>query len=93
MEWYHTVLIAILAILIITAIVIYIFRKRIFNWIVVTILGLYIASPLDIIPDFLPIIGWIDDIVAFVLMIGFIYRGVNMMIKKNEVKFNKLGKS
>ncbi|HOM96598.1 MAG: DUF1232 domain-containing protein [Tissierellia bacterium] len=93
MEWYHTVLIAILAILIITAIVIYIFRKRIFNWIVVTILGLYIASPLDIIPDFLPIIGWIDDIVAFVLMIGFIYRGVNMMVKKNEVKFNKLGKS
>lgn len=93
MEWYHTVLIAILAILIITAIVTYIFRKRIFNWIVVTILGLYIASPLDIIPDFLPIIGWIDDIVAFVLMIGFIYRGVNMMVKKNEVKFNKLGKS
>ena len=93
MEWYHTVLIAILAILIITAIVIYIFRKRIFNWIVVTILGLYIASPLDIISDFLPIIGWIDDIVAFVLMIGFIYRGVNMMVKKNEVKFNKLGKS
>jgi len=93
MEWYHTVLIAILAILIITAIVIYIFRKRIFNWIVVTILGLYIASPLDIIPDFLPIIGWIDDIVAFVLMIGFIYRGVNMMVKKNKVKFNKLGKS
>lgn len=93
MEWYHTVLIAILAILIITAIVIYIFRKRIFNWIVVTILGLYIASPLDIIPDFLPIIGWIDDIIAFVLMIGFIYRGVNMMVKKNEVKFNKLGKS
>lgn len=93
MEWYHTVLIAILVILIITAIVIYIFRKRIFNWIVVTILGLYIASPLDIIPDFLPIIGWIDDIVAFVLMIGFIYRGVNMMVKKNEVKFNKLGKS
>lgn len=93
MEWYHTVLIAILAILIITAIVIYIFRKRIFNWIVVTILGLYIASPLDIIPDFLPIIGWIDDIIAFVLMIGFIYRGVNMMVKKNKVKFNKLGKS
>lgn len=93
MEWYHTVLIAILAILIITAIVIYIFRKRIFNWIVVTILGLYIVSPLDIIPDFLPIIGWIDDIIAFVLMIGFIYRGVNMMVKKNEVKFNKLGKS
>ncbi|HNV93952.1 MAG: hypothetical protein APG08_01146 [Candidatus Methanofastidiosum methylothiophilum] len=90
MEWYQTVLIAILVISIIAAIVIYIFRKMIFNWIIVTILGLYIASPLDIIPDFLPIIGWSDDIIAFVLMIGFIYRGIKMRIKKNDVKFSKV---
>lgn len=30
---------------------------------------LYILSPIDLIPDFIPFIGWLDDIVAGI--VGF----------------------
>jgi len=85
MEWYYTVLIAILVILAIVLIFLYIFRERIFNWVMAAILGVYIASPLDLLPDFIPIAGWGDDIAALVLMVGFIVRGFKMMYnKKND---------
>ena len=85
MEWYYTVLIAILVFFIVLAVIVYVFRKRLFNWVMASILGLYIASPLDLLPDFIPVAGWGDDIAAFVLMIGFIYRGIKM-INKNQAK-------
>lgn len=31
---------------------------------------LYILSPIDVIPDFIPIVGWLDDLV--VLVIGIV---------------------
>lgn len=39
------------------------------KWVIVAILGLYILSPIDFIPDFIPIIGWIDDIIAGIILI------------------------
>jgi uncharacterized membrane protein YkvA (DUF1232 family) len=32
--------------------------------------GVYVISPLDIVPDVIPVIGWIDDAGAAVLGIG-----------------------
>lgn len=86
MEWYYTVLIAILVFLVIAAILVYTFRKRLFNWVMASIFGLYIATPLDLLPDFIPLAGWADDFGAFILMAGFIYRGIKMMRKKNIEK-------
>lgn len=40
---------------------------------------LYILSPIDFIPDFIPVIGWIDDIIA--LLIG-VSLGIKYLIKK-----------
>jgi uncharacterized membrane protein YkvA (DUF1232 family) len=84
MEWYYTVLIAILVFFVIAVIFAYTFRERIFNWVMATILGIYIASPIDLLPDFIPVAGWGDDIAALVLMIGFIVRGIKMMYKKKN---------
>ncbi|MEN6378964.1 MAG: DUF1232 domain-containing protein [Methanofastidiosum sp.] len=89
MEWYYIVLLAVLGFFAITAVVVYKFRERLFNWVMTTILGIYIASPLDLLPDFIPVAGWADDIAAFVLMIGFIFRGVKMLSKKNNGKEKK----
>lgn len=86
MEWYYTLLLVIAGFLVITAIIVYVFRSRILNWIMATILGMYIVSPLDLLPDFIPLAGWSDDIGALIFMIGFIIRGINMGRKNKEPK-------
>jgi len=42
---------------------------------------IYILSPIDFIPDFIPIIGWIDDIIA--ILIGIII-ALKYLIKKRS---------
>lgn len=37
-------------------------------------LALYLLSPVDLIPDWLPIIGVVDDLVLIPLAIGWLYR-------------------
>jgi len=46
------------------------------KWIIIAVLALYILSPIDFLPDFIPIIGWIDDLFA-----GFVL--IMMLLKKN----------
>ena len=41
----------------------------------VAVLGLlYLISPLDILPDFIPILGWVDDGVVLALFLALAYR-------------------
>ena len=32
-----------------------------FGWLAAIASAAYVASPLDVIPDFLPVVGWVDD--------------------------------
>ena len=34
----------------------------------------YLAMPIDIVPDVIPVIGWADDVVVVLLVVGFVRR-------------------
>ena len=36
--------------------------------------ALYLVSPIDLIPDFIPFAGWIDDLILVPLMVSWIVR-------------------
>lgn len=40
--------------------------------IVLALLIVYLLSPIDLIPDFIPILGQLDDILVFGLAVGYI---------------------
>jgi uncharacterized membrane protein YkvA (DUF1232 family) len=40
---------------------------------------IYIISPIDFIPDFIPVIGWVDDIIALLIAISI---GMKYFVKK-----------
>ena len=45
-------------------------------------LFVYLISPIDIIPDFLPVIGFVDDLLIIVIMLHKIINGADETILK-----------
>lgn len=44
---------------------------------------LYLIVPIDLLPDAMPLIGWIDDIIAILLVIANAVRVTNKLKNKN----------
>ncbi|MEL6137430.1 MAG: YkvA family protein [Cyanobacteria bacterium J06626_23] len=45
-------------------------RNTKYRWLIVLGTVLYLVSPFDIAPDFIPVIGWIDDGIIATLLIA-----------------------
>jgi len=43
-------------------------------WIWIILALLYILSPYDLLPDFIPVRGWLDDIVVLILLVRYLVR-------------------
>lgn len=63
-----------------------------YRWLVILGTLLYLVSPLDISPDTLPIIGWIDDGIIASLLISEVSQLVTEAIKQRQL-FNDTAKT
>ena len=53
-------------------------NKKGLSWVFLALAVIYILSPIDIVPDFLPILGWLDDfLVGTLAVINFINQQKN----------------
>ena len=48
-------------------------KKNWLPWLIIALLALYIVSPVDAIPDVIPVAGWLDDIFAGLLIVRELY--------------------
>ena len=50
--------------------------------IVIVLTGIYLLNPIDLIPDFIPVLGQLDDIVVLSLAIRYIKRHTDFDVRK-----------
>ena len=50
--------------------------------IVIVLTGIYLLNPIDLIPDFIPVIGQLDDIVVLSLVVRYIKRHTDFDVRK-----------
>jgi uncharacterized membrane protein YkvA (DUF1232 family) len=50
--------------------------------IVIILTGLYLLNPIDLIPDFIPVLGHLDDIVILSLAVRYIKRHTDFDVRK-----------
>ncbi len=61
-------------------------RIPIVSRIIAVALVVYLASPIDIIPDFIPFIGFLDDLLIVMIGAGFILRTIPRWLIEEHVK-------
>lgn len=64
------------------------FRDRRIGWaprVIALVLLLYLAMPLDIIPDFIPVLGYLDDVLVVVIGAGLLLRSIPRHVIEEHV--------
>ncbi|HEU4962998.1 MAG TPA: YkvA family protein [Bacilli bacterium] len=51
--------------------------------------AVYILSPIDLIPDFLPILGYTDDFACLIGTVVLFRKSYNSYVKRNRVVFEQ----
>ncbi len=62
-------------------------------WLVIASIGgalLYVLSPIDLIPDFIPVIGYLDDAAVFVACLRFVKQDLE---KYKQWKYSQTGRT
>ncbi len=67
-------------------------HKSVKSYILISFIVFYIINPFDIIPDFAPVIGFLDDLTAILIGIETLRRneGIKEFKKKFKFKVNQL---
>lgn len=66
-------------------------RIPIQNRVVIGGLVLYILTPIDIVPDFVPILGWLDDAFISILILDYVFNSADSEIILQHYPWNKSG--
>ena len=53
--------------------------------IVAVALALYIATPIDIVPDFIPVLGYLDDVLILMIGAGLLLRSIPRAVLEEHV--------
>jgi uncharacterized membrane protein YkvA (DUF1232 family) len=48
----------------------------------------YLVNPIDILPDFIPFLGWVDDIILVPLMVSWIVARLPVKVRADHRKRN-----
>lgn len=59
------------------------------NRVVLGSLLLYLMTPLDLIPDFIPILGWLDDAFVTLIILDYIFNSADTELILEHYHWNK----
>lgn len=65
-------------------------RESKYRWLIILGSLLYILSPVDLLPDFIPVIGWIDDGLVITLLIAEISQGLMERVRVRKADANEV---
>jgi uncharacterized membrane protein YkvA (DUF1232 family) len=61
------------------------------NRVVLSGLLMYLLTPIDIIPEFIPILGWLDDAFVTLLILDYVFNSTDTDLIMDHYPWNKQG--
>lgn len=62
-------------------------RVPVWSKVLVVAVALYLASPIDLLPDFIPVLGYLDDVLIVLAGVGLLLRTVPPEVIEEHLRF------